>query len=250
MFTKIKDLRAITGAGLMECKDALAASGGDLDKAIAHLRAKGIASLNKRASNKTGEGNFGVYDGDDRMCIIELLSETDFVANSEGFLETANRLAEHIAHHDDIDGKDLQSIAPQEILDSLSVFKENIKLGRSACFHKKNGPIYHYLHLAGQNKVASMVQMSGEFDGGRSVAVHVACNVPHACAIDPADVPQSAIDEEMKFSDLAAKENAAELIRKQLSILDAPLLKDPSMTVRQYLGDIRIEGFARLKIGD
>jgi elongation factor Ts len=241
--SKIKELRDMTGAGMMECKKALEECGGDIEKSIAYLRERGITSLKKRANNATNQGNFGIYEDQDKLCIVELLSETDFVSNSQVFKDAADKLAEHLSNGYE-QGKTLQEVAPQSVLDSLMTMKENLVLSRVANLSKKDGTVYHYIHNAGQNRIVAAVKLTKAHDQGRSVAVHVACSAPFPVSIKAQDVPHEAILEEVKFG--GVDENKA---RKTLSILEAPYLLDPSKTVAEVLGDAEVVEFIRFKVG-
>jgi len=241
--SKIKELRDMTGAGMMECKKALEECGQDIDKSIAYLRERGAISLKKRANNATNQGNFGIYEDADTLCIIELLSETDFVSNSEVFKNAADKLAHHLSNGYE-EGKTLQEVAPQNVLDSLMNMKENMVLSRVAILKKDGGSLYHYIHNAGQNRIIAAVKLSQSHDQGRSIAVHVACSAPSPVSIKAQDVPQEAIDEEVKFG--GVDESKA---RKLLSILDAPYLLDPSKSVGEILGNTQILEFIRFKVG-
>jgi len=242
----IKQLREMTGAGMLECKKALEETGSNIEKAVDYLRQKGLASMSKRAANKTSAGNFGFYEDDKSACIVSLLCETDFVGNNEIFKKAAEGIAESIVKSGAyVEGAELQDVAPSNVLDSLMQLKENIKIGKVALMWKKEGQhIYHYLHNAGQNRVASMVLTTSSCDYGIGIAVHTACSMPAPVAIRPEDVSDEAIQAEMKFSD----STDANKVRKELSLLSAPFLMNQSKTVAEHLGDAHILEFVRLEI--
>ena len=233
---------------MLECKKALDESGNDINAAIDYLRKKGIASMSKRSANKTSVGNFGFYENDECACIISLLCETDFVGNNDIFKNAASAIAENIVKSGNyVNGSSLQDVSPDQTLDALMQLKENIQVGKVALMWKKSGQhVYHYIHNAGQNRVASLVMMSGACDYGIGVAVHIACNMPSPVAIRSADVSAEAIKEEMRFSDIQDENK----LRKELSIIDAPFLMNNSKTVGEHLGDAHILDFVRLEITD
>ena len=251
--SQIKKLREITGAGMMECKNAIDACNlgpnDDLEPAIKYLREKGLASMIKRSGNLTNNGNFGLFEDENSICIIELLSETDFVANSEAFQTAANHIAQHIALNNiNVEDKSLQDVAPQNVVDTLMSLKENIKLGKCVKYAKSSGQVYHYIHNAGQNRIAALVRLSDAHENGRSIAVHIACSNPVVLAIKPEDVSEADVEDEVRLLPLVKDDSKAK-VRRQLSLLGSLYIMDSSMTIEQLLNGLSVIEFSRIKIG-
>ena len=124
----VKELRDRTGAGMMDCKKALEETGGDIDKAVEHLRKTGAAKAEKRAGRSTSEGVIGHYlhHNGKIAVLVELNCETDFVARNEEFLQTARYLAEHIAAAAPI-AVDKDSIPPEKVEQERRIFIEQVK---------------------------------------------------------------------------------------------------------------------------
>jgi elongation factor Ts len=124
----VKELRDRTGAGMMDCKKALEETGGDIDKAVEHLRKTGAAKAEKRAGRSTSEGVIGHYlhHNGKIAVLVELNCETDFVARNEEFLQTARYLAEHIAAAAPI-AVDKDSIPPEKVEQERRIFVEQVK---------------------------------------------------------------------------------------------------------------------------
>lgn len=124
----VKELRDRTGAGMMDCKKALEETGGDIDKAVEHLRKTGAAKAEKRAGRTTTEGVIGHYlhHNGKIAVLVELNCETDFVARNEEFLQTARYLAEHIAAAAPI-AVDKDSIPPEKVEQERRIFVEQVK---------------------------------------------------------------------------------------------------------------------------
>lgn len=124
----VKELRDRTGAGMMDCKKALEEMGGDIEKAVEHLRKTGAAKAEKRAGRTTSEGVIGHYlhHNGKIAVLVELNCETDFVARNEEFLQTARYLAEHIAAAAPI-AVDKESIPPEKVEQERRIFVEQVK---------------------------------------------------------------------------------------------------------------------------
>jgi elongation factor Ts len=241
---KISELRERTFAGFSECQKALKEANGDVEAAISLLREKGIASLSKRAMNETNEGCFGMNEDNTKVCLIELMCETDFVASNDSFKKCANDIAEAISKDDSIvkDSQTLLEKANQinaSIMDTIMSLKENIKVGRTAIFSTKDGAVYHYIHYAGKNRIAAMVKLSEESEKGKSIAVHIACSNPYPLALREEDITDDMLKTAPAYSNV-----------KELVLTQQPFFRDTSTTIQKYLGDIKVLDFVRMKIGE
>lgn len=195
---QIKELRETTGAGMMDCKKALTENNGDMEAAIDWLRTKGLASAAKKAGRVAAEGLVAVAQSDDRKkaAVIELNSETDFVARNEQFQTIAEAIAGYAVSVDgDIEklknhtcpkaGKKVSDV----VTDAIATIGENIALRRSAALSVKNGVVATYIHSAvkpGLGKIGVLIALESEGDAdkleafGRQIAMHIAAARPEA----------------------------------------------------------------------
>ena len=247
--SKIKELRARTGAGFLDCQKALKECDGDLDSSVTWLREKGIASFSKRSGNAIGSGDFGVYSGSGKFCLIALLTETDFVANTEEFKTLAHKLAHHFAENEIDREKNIFDNVPESLHSSIIQLKENIQVGDIICLDMAKGPISHYIHIGGSNRLAGVLQLKHECAAARDIAVHIACNVPTPVALEPEQVPEEDLEILMRSTEAEGGKISTTSATKRLSLLDAPCLIDPASTVRELLGGVQVEYWKRIQIG-
>jgi elongation factor Ts len=251
----VSELRQRTQAGMMDCKKALEENAGDLEKAVEWLRKKGISRGETRAGRAASEGKIASIVSEDGKtgALVELNSETDFVARNEAFGEK---------HGDS-----------GTIADALKMMTgtigENILLRRYARF-SGNGAVGAYVHHNG--KVGTMVELAGiTGDEGmqlaRTIAEHITAGVPTVpVAVNREDVPAELVDRERRiFSEQAAASGKPENIiqkmvdgridkfYKEVTVLDQPWVRDDSKTIRDLVkaagANVSIRRFARFQIG-
>lgn len=192
--SNIKDLRERTGAGMMDCKKALDETGGDMEKAIDWLRKKGLASAAKKSGRVAAEGLVAVATNGTSATVVELNSETDFVARNDQFQQLVEKVAQQaFAAAGDIeklksqplDGKTVQDA----ITDAVATIGENMALRRTATLSVKDGVVSTYVHSAikpGMGKIGVLVALesTGSKDAlealGKQIAMHVAAAKPEA----------------------------------------------------------------------
>ena len=192
----IKKLREITGCGISDCNKALAENGDDFDKSVDWLRKKGLASAAKKSGRVTSEGAVAVFIAGNQAAVVEVNSETDFVARNQKFQDFVAQVArESIAYGDDI--AKLQSAKDEEVKTQIGVIGENINIRRLASITVANGLIVSYIHNAiAQNmgKIAVLVALESAAakekleELGRQIAMHIAAAKPEAlsvAAVDP-----------------------------------------------------------------
>ncbi len=202
----VKALREKTGAGMMDCKKALTASGGDLEAAVDWLRKKGLAAAAKKSGRVTAEGLVGVASAPQAAAMIEVNAETDFVARNEGFqgfVESVAKLALTV-------GEDLEAIraatlpgsghsVAEEMTRLIATIGENMSLRRARVLRVKSGVVASYVHAAlrpglGKIGVLAAIEAPSESEAlellGRQVGMHVAATRPTALDIDGVD-PQA-----------------------------------------------------------
>ncbi|WP_422038450.1 translation elongation factor Ts [Roseibium sp.] len=279
----VKELREKSGAGMMDCKTALNESGGDMEAAVDWLRTKGLAKAAKKAGRVAAEGLIGVATDGTKAAVIELNSETDFVARNEGFQELVAKVAKVATSTDgsvealaaaDLDGK---SVA-DAITDAIATIGENMTLRRSALLAVNEGVVSTYVHgkvAEGLGKIGVLVALESSADAakldglGRQIAMHVAATSPLALnteELDPAVVER----EKTVFSEQARESGKPDNIiekmvegrlRKfyeEVTLVKQAFVINPDQTVEQAvealakeLGtEVKLTGFVRLALGE
>jgi elongation factor Ts len=279
----VKELRDKTGAGMMDCKAALGETQGDLESAVDWLRKKGLSKAAKKAGRVAAEGLIGVAVGAKKGVVVEVNSETDFVARNEQFQGLVRMIA-GIAL--DV-GTDIEKIkaakvggvtANDAINSAIATIGENMTLRRAAQVSVGAGAIGTYVHNSvteGLGKIGVIVglESSGQTDElaalGRQVAMHIAASNPQA--VDPAGLdPQVVAREKDILADkfraqgkpeaMIAKivESGLKTYYKEACLLDQPYIHEPDKTVAQALkdaeakvgGPIKVAGFVRYALGE
>ena len=280
-------LRARTGAGMGDCKKALEEAGGDQEKAIDVLRTRGMMKAEKRADRAASEGQIVTWVSDDRMLgvIIELNSETDFVARNEEFVALAKLVAAHIGRDTTLDGvaevgadhallnkqwsHDKSLTLAQVVKAAAAKTGENVTLRRVARI-TTTGTIGSYLHHNG--KVAVLAEITGAKGPaavalGDSVAEHVAAGVPTiAVAVRKEEVNQDLVAREKAIFVAQAKESgkpeaivekmvAGRLDKffKEITLLEQPWVRDDSKTIGQLVKETPgadVRRFVRFQMGE
>ena len=246
----VKELRELTGLGMMECKKALTEAGGDLRKAEELLRIRSGAKASKAAGRIAAEGVIGAWLSADAKvgALVELNSETDFVAKSEGFVAFAKSLAEIVATRNpasieelnsiDMMGKKIES-ARQALVQLIG---ENVSIRRFRRVQAK-GTLALYLHGA---KIGVLVDYEGPEETGKDVAMHVAFAKPQH--MTRAEVPADLVSREREIQLARARESGkpAEIAAKmvegslnkflgEITLLGQPFVKDDKQTVEKML---------------
>jgi elongation factor Ts len=252
----VKELRERTGLPMMECKKALAEAGGDLKKAEELLRIKGSAKASKAAARIAAEGVIGAWLSADAKVgsLVELNSETDFVAKNDDFVAFARSLAEIAATRDP---------GPQEEQKRQALIQklgENITIRRFKRMHAK-GKLALYVHAGG--KIGVLVDYEGPDEVGRDLAMHIAFAKPGY--LSKAEVPQETVQEERRIQEARARESGkpADIIAKivegalnkalgEKTLLGQPFVRDDKQTVEKMLAakKAKVHGYAFLVVGE
>lgn len=249
----IKALRDRTGAGIMDCKNALTNNGDDLDKAADWLREKGIAKSAKKASRIAAEGltSVSICDQCGRAVIVEINCETDFVAKSDPFKELVDNCAKVILEKDPKDIEEARELTAESFTNATVKLGEKLDFRRFEVIEKKastNG-FGSYLHMGGVHGVIVLLEKEDE-ELSRVLAMHIAANSP--VYITESNVSQSFIESETKIQMEASKNDPKlqgkpeqALIRivegkvhkqyAEVTLEDQSYLVDPSKTVGQVL---------------
>ena len=267
---EVNNLRKITGAGMMDCKNALVEAEGDSEKAIEILRKKGQKVAAKRADRDSSEGAAIAQVNSDKTTgvIISLNCETDFVAKNDSFVALANELAQLAL---DFDSKDeflnanYNGISVQEKLtEQTGVIGEKIEIGG---FRKLNAPfVGSYIHAG--NKIATLIGLSSAVEGAAVAAKDVAMQAAamNPVALDESAVDQSVIDKEIEIAkDQLRQEGKPEAMLdniakgklkrffKDNTLVNQDFIKDNKQSVSQYIQsvdpELKITGFERVALG-
>lgn len=267
----VKELREMTGLGMMECKKALTETGGDVQKAEELLRIKSGAKASKAASRQAAEGTIGVYVSPDAKqgALVEFNCETDFAARNVDVLAMAAALAKNVATDNPADVAALMN---------TSIDGENAELKRAALVQKigENMTARRFVRI-GSNKVASYVHGGGrigvlvEYDGNgdiaRDVAMHLAASVAstRAVCVSRDQVPAELIENERKIFAAQAAESGkpVDIIAKmvegrinkylaEVTLLGQPFVKDPEQTVEKVLkaANTTVKSFQMYLVGE
>jgi elongation factor Ts len=263
----VKELRELTGLGMMECKKALTESGGDLRKAEEILRIRSGAKASKAASRIAAEGVIGAWlSADGKVgALVELNSETDFVARNEDFIAFAKSLAEIVATRSPANTEELSSLdlhgtkveARRQAL--VQKIGENMTIRRFKRMQAK-GKIALYLH---GTKIGVLVDYEGTEEVGKDVAMHIAFAKP--AYLTKAEVPQEVAADERRIQEARAKESgkAAEIVAKMVdgavnkflnekTLLGQPFVRDDKQTVEKMLTSkkAKVNGYAFFVVGE
>jgi elongation factor Ts len=279
----VKELREKTGAGMMDCKSALSESGGDLEAAVDWLRKKGLAKAAKKAGRIAAEGLIGVAVAQNKGVVVEVNSETDFVARNDLFQGLVKMIADvALDAGADVDKILAARVGDRTLADAIAetVGKvgENMTLRRAAGLTVQSGIVANYVHSSvtdglGRIGVIVALESTGKTDElkaiGRQVAMHVASANPQA--IEPAALDAAIITREKNVLAEKARaqgkpaavvdkivESGLKTFYKEVCLLDQPFIFDDKKSVAQALKEsearagapIKIGGFVRFALGE
>src|SRR6476661_2064757 len=279
----VKELRDSTGAGMMDCKAALGEASGDMEAAVDWLRKKGLSKAAKKAGRVAAEGLIGVALAGTKGVVVEVNSETDFVARNDLFQGLVKMTAQVALDA----GTDVEKIKAAKagsitvadaISDTIAKIGENMTLRRAAALSVSKGVVASYMHnsvIDGLGKIGVTVALesAGKTDElvalGRMVAMHVAASNPQAVdstGLDPALVAREkdVLAEKAKASGKPANviekivESGLKTYYKEVCLSEQAYIHDPSKSVAQALkeaegkvgGPIKIAGFVRYALGE
>jgi elongation factor Ts len=280
----VKELRERTGAGMMDCKNALTETGGEIESAVDWLRKKGLAKAAKKSSRVAAEGLVGVAVEANIGVIVEVNSETDFVARNDDFQALARGvLATALDRGPEIDADSLRNshipgggTVAEAISNAIATIGENINLRRAGGLRVAHGAIGHYVHGAiveGLGRIGVIVGLESKGAGdplaglGRQLAMHIAAASP--LALDPAGLDPALVEREKsvlreknagKPANLMDKivESGLRTYYKEVCLIDQPFVHDAAKTVAQAVKEaekgvgapIAITGFLRYALGE
>lgn len=265
----VKELRERTGLGMMECKKALVETDGDLELAIENLRKSGQAKAAKKAGRTAADGAVVAKVSDDGKTgvIVEINSETDFVARDDNFKGFADKVAQLVLDTKETDVEKLREASVEggtleEVRTALiQKIGENIQVRRAAVVESADGVVGAYIH---GGKIGVLVALQGgDEELGKDVAMHVAASNPQV--VNPDEVPEETIAKEKEIYTAQAKESGKpdDIIEKmvtgrvnkflkEVSLVEQPFVKDPDTTVGALLKDAgaSVKGIVRFEVGE
>ena len=270
----VKELRERTGAGMMDCKKALTECDDDMEKAIDWLREKGIAKAAKKAGRIAAEGLTRVVAEGNRACLIEVNSETDFVAKNEQFLNLIDTAAAAIlkaapktmeeALALDVDGVTLEN----KLIDATATIGEKITLRRFEIMEKADGDVFGtYIHMGGKISACVVLKNSDNAEVARDMAMQVASMSPSYVSREhmPAEIIEKERNVQMEIlKNDASLSNKPEKVLKgivegrlskslqEMCLVDQIFFKNPDLKVAQVLKEANtsVEGFVRYAVGE
>lgn len=263
----VKELRERTGAGMMECKKALVEANGDLEAAAEALRKSGQAKADKKAGRVAADGRVVIAKDGNKAVIVEVNSETDFVAKDENFINFAESIAAAVAASGETN---VAALASQDIGDGRSIEQartdlvqkvgENISV-RRASIVQADGPIAFYTHGA---RIGAIVALEGgDEELARDIAMHIAAINP--VCVDESGVPADTLERERRIFTEQANDSGKppEIIEKmvtgrvakflkEITLVGQPFVKDPDITVGKLLkgADASVVSFIRFEVGE
>ena len=267
----VKELREKTGAGMMDCKKVLTETDGDLEKAAELLREKGITKAAKKSGRVAAEGMVEAYISEDGKvgAIVEVNSETDFVAKNEEFRKFVTDVAEQIVKNNPANVEELLAepaifeegkTVKESLIGKIATIGENISIRRFARFETSDGLIEKYIH--GDGKIAVLVNMtSGSKELAKDICMQIAAARPEF--VNREQVPAERVEKEKEILKIQTmNEGKPEAIAEkivlgrinkfyqEICLVDQEFVKDPSKKVSDILKDSKVLEFARFETGE
>ncbi|EUB95831.1 Elongation factor Ts [Rhizobium sp. CF080] len=281
----VKELREKSGAGMMDCKKALTETNGDIEAAIDWLRAKGISKADKKSGRTAAEGLIGIASAGHRAVVVELNSETDFVARNDAFQDLVRGIASVALTTDGSVEAISAATYPASgkpvadtIKDAIATIGENMTLRRSALLQVEHGVVATYVHNAagdGIGKLGVLVALKSVGDKevlssiGRQVAMHIAATNPLAIRAEEVDATVAERERNVFIEQSRASGKPDAIIEKmvdgrmrkffeEVALLSQAFVVNPDVTVGQAVKDaeklagaaIEVTGMARLLLGE
>ncbi|MGN7610885.1 translation elongation factor Ts [Magnetococcales bacterium HHB-1] len=277
----VKELRDKTGAGMMDCKKALAETNGDIESAVDWLRKKGVASASKKAGRIAAEGKVVALAEGSRGVLVEVNTETDFTAKNENFVTFAQTVAKIALDNspEDVDalgaldypdtGRDVAG----ELKEKIATIGENMNLRRYGALDVSEGAVASYIHMGGKIGVLVALESSADADAllgvGKKIAMHVAASAP--AFLDRSSVSEDALERERAVLSEQAKDSGKpdHIIEKMVTgrlnkyygevcLLEQPFVMDPDTKVGKYLDQagkdlgtaVKVTGYLRFALGE
>ena len=267
----VMSLREKTGAGLIDCKRALAESNGDMDEAVSILRKKGVATAAKKSGRSASEGVIAQSISSDRSkgILVEVNCETDFVAKNEDFVAFSTSIAGELLENPGIDLEEKRT-------EQVAKIGENIQISRSEILSPSGaGLVESYVHTGA--KVAVLLSVSSDSSDvagndqvvsmAKDICMHIAATSP--VCVSREEVPSDLVEKEREIANAQAVGKPAQAIEKIVTgklekyysgvcLLEQPFVKNPDQSIQQYVDEVgkevnsplRVEIFLRFQVGE
>ena len=266
----VKELRERTGAGMMDCKKALTQTDGDIDAAIDYLRENGIAKAAKKADRIAAEGLSYIEVKGNKAVILEINSETDFVAKNEKFVALVKNVAEAILAAEPATLEEALQVEAQGgtveavINEGIATIGEKLSLRRFEVVSKTDSDAFGaYSHMGGRIGVLTLVEGSTDEEAAKDVAMHIAALAPKY--LDESEVPADVLEHEKKvLTEQALNEGKpANIVEKmivgrinkfleEITVVKQKFVKDDSLTVEKFVASKggKLAKFVRYEVGE
>ncbi len=278
---KVKQLREATGAGFKDCNLAVKESGGDLDKAVEILRVKGISKASKKMSRDAKEGVIATSTEGNKISLIELNCETDFVAKNDDFVSFAKELSElNNINDSDLDQLNKSNMVNNQTVEDnlvslISKMGEKITIGKAKTFNKSGTKNFNYLHTVVKDNLSKLsvitsLETSDDSDAvkafGKQLSMHIAASNPLALNSDLIDKDILQKEQDLVTEELKSSGKSNEIIQKislgkmskfkeENALLTQAWVMEPKKKVQDIvkelnIPDLKINDFFRIKIGE
>jgi elongation factor Ts len=278
---KVKQLREATGAGFKDCNLAVKESGGDLDKAVEILRVKGVSKASKKMSRDAKEGVIATSGDENKISVIQINCETDFVAKNDDFVSFAKELSElNNQNSSDLEKLNKSKMVNGETVEDslvalIAKMGEKITVGKAKTFNQTGSKNFNYLHTVVKDNLSKLsviasLETSDDSDGvkafGKQLSMHIAASNPLALSSDLIDKDllqkeQELVAEELKNSgkpeDIVQKISLGKMnkFKEENALLTQAWVMEPKKKVQDIvkelnIPDLKINNFFRIKIGE
>lgn len=266
----VKELREMTGVGMMDAKKALVEVEGDMEKAVDLLREKGMAKAAKKNDRIAAEGLASVAVKGNTAAIVEVNSETDFVSKNEMFQDLVKEIAELVAENKPADMEAAMKIKTDkgtiesDLIEATQVIGEKISFRRFEVVEKDDNAAFGgYLHMGGRIAVLTVLDGTTDETVARDVAMHVAAINPRY--VNESQIPEAELEHEKtvlteqalnegKPANIVEKmvEGRLKKFKAEIALVDQPFVKDPDMTVEKYVASkgVTVKTFVRFEVGE
>ena len=261
--SQVKELRELSGVGMMECKKALVEVEGDIEKALDLLRSNSALKAEKKSARVAADGVIKVHVSKNYATMVEINSETDFAAKDDSFIDFTKNIEERLADKKYLDVEDLKKDVEEERQKLVQSIGENIQVRRLVTQEfdssKKVGT---YLHS--DNKLAAMVLLKEENEElGRDIAMHISASAP--LSINEDGVDKKVLERETNIFESQARESGKDenimqkmvegkikRFLKEVTLLSQDFIKDPDTSISKLLenSDNEVISFERFKVGE
>ncbi len=267
----VKELREKTGAGMMDCKKALTETDGDVEKAVDLLREKGIAKAAKKSDRIAAEGLTQIKVEGNKAVIVEVNSETDFVAKNDQFTNLIDAIATQLLSEnpESVEAALDQQVAGgnqtlgEMINEAIAKIGEKLSLRRFQIVEKADSQSFGaYLHMGGRIGVLTLLEGQDE-EAAKDVAMHVAAVNPRYVTSDQVSQEEIAHEKDVLTQQALNEGKPENIVEKmvegrlnkflqEICLVEQPFVKDPDVKVKKFLGDkgLSIQSFVRYEVGE